>query len=102
MSKSPVTFTRLSPLAGVALPGRFGADRGVPGVVLTVIHPYSLAIVIARSGKAKATKDALAALRGVTVMWAGAEQYYVKSANTAEGALIADLKKKLVGTASVS
>lgn len=101
MSKAPLAFTRPSPLAAVAVPGRFGADRGAPGVVLTVLHPHALATVIARSGKAKATKDALGALRSVSVMWAGADQYYVKSANTAEGALAADLRKKLSGVASV-
>ncbi len=101
MSKSPVTFTRPSPLAGVALPGRCGADRGAPGVTLSVVHPHSLATVIARSGKSKATKDALATLRNVTVMWAGVDQYYVKSASSVEGALAVDLKKKLTGIASV-
>jgi len=101
MSKSPVIFSRPSPLASVAVPGRFGADRGAPGVVLSVVHPHSLATVIARSGKAKATKEALAALRAVSVMWAGVDQYFVKSAITVEGALAADLKKKLAGIASV-
>ena len=95
------SFSRPSPLAPVALPGRFGADHGAPGVVLSVVHPISLVTVIARGGKSKAVETALAGLRNVTVMWAGPDQHYVRSEGHGEGALAADLKKKLAGLASV-
>ena len=49
-------FTRASPLATAAIPGHYGADKGVPGVILSVLHPLSLVMVIARSGKGKPTK----------------------------------------------
>lgn len=102
MARAAATFSRRSPLAGVAIPGRFGADKGAPGVVLSVMHPLSLVMVIARAGKAKAVKDAVSGLRGVTVMWAGADQYYVQSLSHAEGALEVEMKRKLAGIASVS
>lgn len=101
MSKVPIVFARPSPLAAVAVAGRFGADLGAPGVALSVVHPRSLATVIARSGKSRATQEAIATVRGVKVMWAGADQYYVRSDSTVEGALCLDLKKKLAGLASV-
>ena len=86
-------FTRAPPLA--VKPGRYGTDRGAPGVTLTVLHPQSLVTVIARSGKAKATSEALATLRKIRVMWAGPEQYYV------QGASARDLEQKLQGLASI-
>ena len=45
---------RVSPLADVAVQGRFGADKGAPGVTFSVRHPLSIATVIARAGKGKA------------------------------------------------
>jgi methylglutamate dehydrogenase subunit D len=86
---------RESPLKGVAQAGRFGADKGAPGVILSVVHPFSLVTVIARKGKSKAVKDGLAALRGARAMWAGPGQYYVKGAESAA------LKKKLGDAASI-
>ncbi len=70
-------FARISPLADVALQGRFGADKGAPGVELSLRYPESIVTVIARKGKAKALAEALKALRGSQVQWAGADQYYV-------------------------
>jgi methylglutamate dehydrogenase subunit D len=91
---------RTSALADLAKPGRFGADRGAPGVTLSVIHPVTMSMVIARKGKAKVLKDALdPRLRGddgVVVMWAGPDQYYVCNAPYTE------LKEKLEGLASVT
>lgn len=94
-------FTRASPLATAAIPGHYGADKGVPGVILSVLHPLSLVMVIARSGKGKPTKDVLDRLRGVRVMWAGPDQYYVQSTAHEEGALTKELLKKLSGLASI-
>lgn len=87
---------RTSALAGVAKSGRFGADKGAPGVTLSVVHPVTIIMAIARKGKAKALKDALATLKKVEVQWAGPDQYYVYNAPYTE------LKKKLDGLASVS
>ncbi len=86
---------RESPLKDVVRAGRYGADKGAPGVTLSVVHPLSLVMVIARKGKAKAAKESLTAMRGATVMWAGPDQYYVK------GAEAAALKKKLGDAASI-
>lgn len=86
---------RESPLKDVVRAGRYGADKGAPGVTLSVVPPFSLVMVIARKGKSKIVKDALASMRGITVMWAGPDQYYVKGAETVA------LKKKLGGAASI-
>ncbi len=73
----PEMFQRNSALADIAIQGRFGADRGAPGVTLAVRAPTDIVMVIARKGKARALADALKAYRGVVVQWAGAEQYFV-------------------------
>lgn len=96
------TFPRVSPLAEVAIQGRFGADKGAPGVTLSVRHPLSIVTVIARAGQGAALADALAKLRGAAVQWAGADQYYVVAEGRGEGALYAELKTSLAGLASVS
>ena len=93
---------RISPLANVAVQGRFGVDRGAPGLLLSVLHPLSIVMVIARKGKAKATKDRLAAFKGVDVLWAGPDQYFVQSFVHAENALYMELRRKLAGISSVS
>lgn len=87
---------RTSALAGVVKAGRFGADKGAPGVTLSVIHPITIIMAIARKGKAKALKDALASFKKVEVQWAGPDQYYVYNAPYTE------LKKKLENLASTS
>jgi sarcosine oxidase subunit gamma len=62
----------------------------------------SLAHVAARTGKARAVSRRLAALPGVQVMWAGPDQHYVKAAGLTDGALVAELKRKLGADASVT
>jgi len=49
-SSMPENFQRVSPLADIAIHGRFGADHGAPGVTLSVRHPVLIATVIARKG----------------------------------------------------
>ena len=93
---------RASPLQSVAVQGRFGADKGSPGVVLSVVHPLSIVMVIARKGKAKTLNEALAALKKVEVLWAGPDQFYVQSSAFEDGALFVELKNRLAGLASVS
>ena len=95
-------FRRVSPLADIALQGRFGADRGPPGVELSVRHPLSMVMVIARKGKARTLVDALAAVKGCDVRWAGADQYYVVAEGRGEGALYREFAATLQGIASVS
>ena len=60
----PENFQRVSPLADIAIQGRFGADHGAPSVTLSVRHPALIATVIARKGKGKALADALKNWRG--------------------------------------
>ena len=96
-----VFLPRVSPLAGVALQGRFGAGRGQPGVQFRVRHPLSIVTVIARKGKAKAVVTALGGLKGATVQWAGPDQYFVLAEGRGEGALHAQVKALLGGGASV-
>ena len=92
----PEMFQRNSALADIAMQGRFGADKGAPGVTLSVRHPALIVTVIARKGKAKALADALKAYRGATVQWAGAGQYFVLDRPFDE------VRKKLNGLASCS
>jgi methylglutamate dehydrogenase subunit D len=93
---------RVSALTGVAAQGRFGADKGEPGVTFSVLHPLSIVMVIARKGKTKALNEALSTLKKVDVLWAGPDQYYVQAAGFSDDVLHADLKKRLSGIASVS
>jgi methylglutamate dehydrogenase subunit D len=107
MPKSPakakpaaeLILPRVSPLADVAVQGRFGAPRSAPGVEFGVRHPLSIVSVIARQGKGKAVADALS---GFTAQWAGPEQYFVVAEGRGEGALYRELKAALAGIASVS
>ena len=92
----PENFQRASPLADIAIQGRFGADHGAPGVALLVRHPVLISMVIARKGKAKALADALENWPGATVQWAGAEQYFILDKP------IDEVRKKLEGLASCS
>jgi methylglutamate dehydrogenase subunit D len=92
----PENFQRISPLADIAIQGRFGADKGAPGVTLSVVHPALIVTVIARKGKAKALADALKNSLGARVQWAGVEQYFVLDKAFDE------VWKKLEGLASCS
>ncbi len=98
----PESARRVSALAQVALQGRFGASRGAPGIVLSIRHPVSIVMAIARRGQAEALSTALAGLSGVTVQWAGADQYYVLAESRGEGELYGELKHKLGGIAALS
>ena len=87
---------RVSPLGDIAIQGRFGADKGAPGVTLSVVHPALIVTAIARKGKAKALADTLKNWRGARAQWAGAEQYFVLDKAFDE------VRKKLEGFASCS
>src|SRR3990170_3124269 len=90
----PEQFARISPLADIAIQGRFGADNGAPGVRLSVRHPVLIVMVIARKGNAKTLADVLKNWRGATAQWAGAEQYFVLDRPFEE------VREKLEGIAS--
>ena len=90
---------RVSPLADVAVQGRFGADKGAPGVTFSVRHPLSIVTVIARKGQAKPVAEAL---RPYASRWAGPGQYFVVAEGRGETALYRELKLALEGIASVS
>lgn len=116
MSKLSPVIQRVSPLADVALQGRFGADKGAPGVTFSVRHPMSIVTVIARKGQSAALSKAIAAaynfaLPGVgqsagtpalSFHWCGADQYYAIAEGWAEGDLYRELRKRLEGLASCS
>jgi sarcosine oxidase subunit gamma len=107
---------RASPLAHVVRQGRFGADRGAPGVVVSIRHPASIVTIIARKDKAEAASKAVAARfgaglpaagkssagEGVSFHWCGADQWYAIADGFGEGELYAVLKATLAGLASVS
>jgi methylglutamate dehydrogenase subunit D len=87
---------RISPLARIAAQGRFGADNGAPGVLLSVPAAPALVLAIARRGGEKSLEAKLAGLKGVDVRWAGPYQYLVF------GIAHTELVKKLRGIASCS
>ena len=107
---------RVSPLIDVAIQGRFGADKGAPGVLLSVRHPLSIVTVIARKGQESALNTAAEAAYGtalpevgesrsgksVTFHWCGAEQWYAVAEGWPEGALYRDLTQRFAGLASCS
>jgi len=107
---------RISALADVAVQGRFGADKGTPGVTLSVRHPISIVTIIARKGKSETLSKAIETaykcpLPGVgestnkgalTFHWCGPEQYYAVAEGKADGELYRDLKARLDGLASCS
>ena len=98
----PEMARRFSALAHIALQGRFGADRGKPGVVLSLRHPMSIVMAIASNGHAEELAAALAGLPGATVQWAGADQYYVTAESRGEGDLYRELSHRLGGIAALS
>jgi sarcosine oxidase subunit gamma len=82
--------------------GRFGADKGEPGVEFSLRHPASIVAIIARKGKEAELAAAVAGLKAVGVHWAGADQYYAVADGLGEGALYRQLRESLAGLASVS
>ena len=90
---------RVSPLADVVLQGRFGADRGEPGVIFSVRHRLSILTVIARKGKSKMVDEGLSKYQP---RWAGPDQFFVIAEGRGEGTLHAEVAGALSGIASVS
>jgi heterotetrameric sarcosine oxidase gamma subunit len=116
MPKPSFAIQRVSALADVALQGRFGADKGTPGVTLSVRHPMSIVTIIARRGQAAALAQAIEAgykcklpsvrestgKGAIAFHWCGVDQYYAIAEGKAEGELYRDLKARLEGLASCS
>jgi methylglutamate dehydrogenase subunit D len=116
MPSSSSVIHRVSPLADIAVQGRFGADKGAPGVTLSVRHPMSIVTITARKGQmaalGKAIEDAhkcrlpnVGASTGTAAIsfhWCGADQYYAIAEGRAEGELYRELKTRLEGLASCS
>ncbi len=84
---------RALPLREAAKPGRFGAGDGAAGVTLTIRHPTTLVMVIARTGKSDEVARTLRAASAV--MQVGPDQYFV------EGFKATELKKRLGASASI-
>jgi methylglutamate dehydrogenase subunit D len=86
---------RSLPLKTLAAKSNFVNAKANSGVTLSIVHPVSLVTVIARKAKAKAVRDTLGKMRGLQVMEAGADQWFVQGqdANT--------IKTKLGTSASV-
>jgi methylglutamate dehydrogenase subunit D len=97
-----IALPRAGPLAKVAVPGRFGAEIGAPGVALSVRHPLSIVMVIARRGSVEALLKTLDDGSGCDIRWAGADQYYVVAEGWGEGRLYRELQTKCSRLASVS
>jgi methylglutamate dehydrogenase subunit D len=90
---------RISVLRDVAVQGRFGADRGAPGVEFQVRHPLSILTVIARAGQGATVA---AALQPYVPQWAGPDQYFIVAEGRGEGALYREVKALVSGIGSVS
>ena len=107
---------RVSVLADVAVQGRFGADKGPPGVTLSVRHPMSIVTIIARKDQSAALSKAIEAAykcplpgigestgkNSISFHWCGPDQYYAIAQGKADGELYRDVKAKLNGLASCS
>ena len=116
MPRGSSTIQRVSPLADIAVQGRFGADKGTPGVTLSVRHPMSIVTVISRKGQSTALGQTVAAAYGcalpgvgestgsaaLSFHWCGSDQYYAIAEGKGEGEFYRDLKARLEGLASCS
>lgn len=116
MPDTAIAIKRVSALADVAVQGRFGADRGAPGITLSVRHPTSIVTVIARKDKAGALGKAIEAAygfplpavgestgkNGLAFHWCGVDQYFAIADGKADGELYRELKGRLEGLASCS
>jgi heterotetrameric sarcosine oxidase gamma subunit len=116
MPNATSVIQRVSPLADIAVQGRFGADKGAPGVTLSVRHPMSIVTIITRKGQSAALGEAIKAAYksalpsvgqstgkgAISFHWCGVDQYYAIAEGKAESELYRDLKAKLEGLASCS
>lgn len=116
MPDTAIAIKRVSALADVAVQGRFGADKGAPGVTFSVRHPASIVTVIARKDKSEALGKAVEAAyrfalpgagesagkNGLAFHWCGVDQYFAIAEGKAEAELYRELKTRFEGLASCS
>jgi sarcosine oxidase subunit gamma len=109
-------FHATSALAGLAVAGRFGKERGEPGLVIVERERLGLATVAARKGETEALKRAVASAYGVDLpdssrivqgpavsfVGYGPGQWLAVSETLAGEALARDLGERLSGLASIS
>jgi sarcosine oxidase subunit gamma len=107
---------KVSALAGLAVPGRYGKPDGAPGVTIEERHGLGIATVAARKGQAEALTAAVreaygvalpngpSVARGETVSFIGygPGQWLAVSGTFAAEALVHDLGKRLAGLASIA
>ena len=105
----------VSALAGVAMPGRYGARPGSPGLALQELGGVEIVALAARKGKACALAEAVRGRWGVDLpstprvvesggtafVWAGAEQWLVRQ-DGGEGRVERELCQVAAGLASVT
>jgi methylglutamate dehydrogenase subunit D len=107
---------KVSALAGLAVPGRYGKNCGAPGVTIAERQNLGLATVAARKGQDAALKSAVAEAYGaalpdgsrvaqgpqVSFIGYGPGQWLAVSESLASEALARDLAQRLKGLASIS
>jgi heterotetrameric sarcosine oxidase gamma subunit len=112
----PDRLIALSPLAGVAVPGRHGRKDGAPGVTLAERVGLGLATAMARRGQGAALREAVRAAYGlelpagpqvvagptVAFIGTGPGQWMAVSETLRNGTLAEELSRRLVGLASVT
>jgi methylglutamate dehydrogenase subunit D len=110
------TLTARPPLAGIAIPGRYGAATGTPGVTLRERTGLGIAAVMARKGKAGTFRAAAEAVYGIVppdapryvagseigFIGTGPGQWLAVSSAFGGGRLALDLAARLTGLASIS
>jgi len=107
---------KVSALAGLAVPGRYGKNGGAPGVTIAERQNLGLATVAVRKGQAAALKSAVAEAYGaalpddsraaqgpqVSFIGYGPGQWLAVSESLAGEALARELAQRLKGFASIS
>ena len=113
---SDVSLLPRAAFAGIALPGRFGAGTGAPGVTLREVTELAMVSVIARKGQsaalAAAARRAFGAelpttprrveARDLAFIWAGPEQWVVVAGRGDNDALARMLAGEFKGFASLA
>jgi len=111
-----IALTPMSPLNGIATPGRFGRGDGTPGVTIAERDNLGLATLAVRNGQDDAltaavreaygvdlpAQSSMAQGKTVSVIGYGPGQWLVVSETLENEALAEDLATRLTGFASIS
>ncbi len=100
-TKVSTVLTRELPVADGEARGRFGSGSGKPGSEITVLKAVSTVLVMARRRKKKQLEEAVTALKGMDVRWAGADQFFVMAVGKPDGEVEQAVRKKVGELASV-